>query len=467
VTPLKPTSQSTSYPTAASKPQSKTKSESNSPKKNRHWRGTDIQAGAKLAVQATVHVTHLVEEVHQSVLGTLGMKGKLKADGVKPNSSKTGIAKSGALLTSTLKANASTTGVTGLVYESIRTITQWVGGAVDLGFTLAKPLSELKAKAKQNGDNNSAQTTEAASTPEREAVLAALNGIIGDRLASDKSPLATTMSLRSSGAVLDLSIGTKPADLGAKVLLVIHGLCMNDLQWTTTSPDKALTNHAEALAKALDLCTVYLRYNTGLSIADNGRQLSMQLEALIAVAPGVKEINVLSHSMGGLIIRSALQNLTKTRNHLTWPSKVRSVVFLGTPHHGAPLERAGQWIDLILGSTPFSAPFKRLTELRSTGINDLRDGRVCADNSPAPLPDGIRFFDIAATLAAKRSLVADRLLGDGLVPLNSALGIHAKRAQTLNFPKENQAIFYKMNHMELLSRPEVIGQLIAWFQRTL
>jgi pimeloyl-ACP methyl ester carboxylesterase len=453
VTPLKPKTKS--------RAKSQVEMEANSPQKNKHWRSTDVQAGAKLAVQATVHVTHLVEEVHQSVLGTLGIKGKLKAGRLK-----TGESKSDAT-----KTSHAATGLTGAIYDSIRTITLWVGGAVDLGIRLARPLGEIKAKAKLQGGNSTGKITQTPSTPEREAVLAALNGVIGDRLASDKNPLATEMSLRTSGDALDLSIGTTHARLRGKILLVVHGLCMNDLQWTTTSGSKVSSNHAEVLAKAMGARTVYLRYNTGLSIADNGRQLSSQLEALIAAAPALKEISILSHSMGGLIVRSALQQPAAGENRLVWPSKVRNVVFLGTPHHGAPLEQAGQWIDLILGTTPFSAPFKRLTELRSTGINDLRDGRIrakyaaCTDSSSAPLPPNIHFFNIAATLATKRSLVADRLLGDGLVPLNSALGVHAERAKNLNFPEENQAILYKMNHMELLSRPEVGEQLIAWFQR--
>ena len=32
-----------------------------------------------------------------------------------------------------------------------------------------------------------------------------------------------------------------------------------------------------------------------------------------------------------------------------WRKHARKVVFLGTPHHGAPLERGGHWGDLVLG----------------------------------------------------------------------------------------------------------------------
>ena len=61
---------------------------------------------------------------------------------------------------------------------------------------------------------------------------------------------------------------------------------------------------------------------------------------------------------------------------MRWPARLDDLVFLGTPHHGAPLERAGNWVDLLLGATPYAAPFARLGKLRSAGITDLRHGNL-------------------------------------------------------------------------------------------
>ena len=55
---------------------------------------------------------------------------------------------------------------------------------------------------------------------------------------------------------------------------------------------------------------------------------------------------------------------------------LREIVFLGTPHHGAPLERAGHGVDVLLDATPFSRPFAQIGKLRSAGILDLRHGHV-------------------------------------------------------------------------------------------
>ncbi|WP_294764984.1 hypothetical protein [uncultured Rhodoferax sp.] len=48
------------------------------------------------------------------------------------------------------------------------------------------------------------------------------------------------------------------------------------------------------------------------------------------------------------------------------------------------------------------------------------------------------------------------------MPLRSALGLHDEAKHTLVFAKPSQCIAYKTNHMELLHRPEVSAQLLAW-----
>ena len=180
------------------------------------------------------------------------------------------------------------------------------------------------------------------------------------------------------------------------------------------------------------------------------------------------------HPIHAQIIRSAVHYARA--DGLGWPQRLRSIVFLGTPHHGAPLERAGNIVDVLLGSTSFTAPFARLGHLRSAGITDLRFGCVLDEDwhghnrfhrkpdsrQRVPLPEGVACFAIAATTAAKRSLLADRLIGDGLVPLHSALGHHRDAKRRLDFPKSSQWIAYQTSHMALLSHPEVAAQMLRW-----
>ena len=420
----------------------------NPPNPFRHLRSTDLRGLAKLATQATVNVTKMAEGVTQSVWSTLG-------------------APSG-------KDKDQTRGITGLVYKSIQSVAELVGkGTESLLTSLQRLLDKIDL------DSNAPQE----SAP-REAVLAALNGVMGDRLVESDNPLATPMTLRFKNEVLNWEAMPDKALLTGKVLIVIHGLCMNDLQWSVQVDEKTV-NHAETLAAKLGYTPIYVRYNTGLHTSQNGQTLSNQLELLSALWPvPLTEISVLVHSMGGLVTRSAVH--AAQRSQRQWVKKLKNIVFLGTPHHGAPLEKAGNWIDVLLGVTPYSAPFKRLVELRSSGITDLRFGYVLdsdwkdqdpkdpksrfkpktkqeqIDREHLPLPAGVACFTVAATLAAKRSLLADRLIGDGLVPLNSALGVHSDPARSLVFAKASQMVVYRTNHMAMLGSAEVGEQLVAW-----
>ncbi len=313
-------------------------------------------------------------------------------------------------------------------------------------------------------------------TPGRAALLATLNGVMGDKLVESHNALATPMTLRYLGNPLNWQ--SLPAQLPprGRVLLMVHGLCMNDLQWQTRHQD-APVNHGKMLAKALGYVPIYVRYNSGLSIVQNGQSLARQLEQLATHWPGgLGEISVLAYSMGGLVIRSACHNADMAA--LTWPAHLKNLLFLGTPHHGAPFESVGHWLERLLPVTAYSKPFVRLAQLRSAGIKDLRHGKVM-DSSPAlspppsplidprtplPLPGGVRCFAIAATTAAKRSLLADQLIGDGLVPLRSALGLHDEARHQLAFLPAHTMIAYRTSHMALLGSPQVARQLLHWLQ---
>jgi pimeloyl-ACP methyl ester carboxylesterase len=297
---------------------------------------------------------------------------------------------------------------------------------------------------------------------------------MGDRLVASNNPFATRMTLRYRGKALNWQASPSVPEATGKVLVLIHGLCMNDLQWHAQH-EGSQVSHAETLDSVLGYTPVYLRYNSGLNTSQNGRELAGQLEQLVKHWPTrIEELTVVAHSMGGLLARSAFHYARQ--DALRWPGHLKNIVFLGTPHHGAPLERAGSWIDMILGSTPYSAPFARLGRLRSAGITDLRYGHVLDEDwhghdrfhrrpdgrRHLPLPDGVACYTLAATTAATRGTLANRLTGDGLVPLNSALGIHDDRQRDLAFPESSQWIAYGMNHMNLLNNPEVTRQMVRW-----
>lgn len=344
--------------------------------------------------------------------------------------------------------DAPTTGITGLVYRSIRGTTGLVGKALDAALAGVEATLPASLQALPEGQ----------ATAARDAVVAALNGVMGDHLKRSGNPLAIRMTLRAV---------PEDAAKGPCVLLLVHGLCMNDQQWTRDGHD-----HGRALSESLGYSAVYARYNTGLHISENGAELAAQLESMLARWPvPVESLAIIGHSMGGLVARSALHEASLAG--MSWPHKLNKLVFLGTPHHGAPLERGGNWLHRALGVSPYVAPFTRLSGLRSAGITDLRHGNLqeqdWAENRFAhhdsrtalPLPAGVECYAIAGTLGEQRG---GEWLGDGLVPLASALGHHAKPTRDLRIPPSRQWIARGVGHLGLLGSQAVFRHMRRWLK---
>lgn len=393
-------------------------------------RSSDLRGAARLATDATAGLTDLVEAVHERVARIPGV--------------------------STTALDGRTGGITGLVYKTIRGATRVVGGSIEALLGLLAPALGPEHPV-----------------PQREALVAALNGVLGDYLAATANPLATPMALRRNGRALPLdaaSLARSLPDASARVLVPIHGLCMNDLQWMREGHD-----HGAALGRDLGFTPIYLHYNSGLHVSINGHALAQQLERLIDAWPQpVERLVLMGHSMGGLLARSAMHYGTQAG--LRWPARTSDMVFLGTPHHGAPLERAGNWVDIVLGATPYAAPFARLGKLRSAGITDLRHGNLLDEDwvgrdrfargadrrQPVPLPPGVRCHAVAASIGPHSDAPKQHWLGDGLVPLDSALGRHTDPARSLAFEPQRQWIGYGINHLGLLQHPQVYAQLLRW-----
>ena len=409
---------------------------------------SDIQGLAQLATRGALSVADLAETVHGTVYKTVAVPfGPLGQAFVDRAAGRTGVR---------------SRGITGLVYGGVRGVARLAGGAVNAALAGAAPLLPRRA-----------------SSPQREAMLSALNGVLGDQLLETSNPLTITMRLRHQGQTLVLnksSLAQALPDATGKILLLVHGLCMNDLQWRPAVAG-GHHNHGEILAQALGYTPVYLHYNSGLHTSINGQQLAALLDELVRAWPvPMTDLSLLVHSMGGLVARSACE-YARTAG-LGWRAHLKQLVFLGTPHHGAPLERVGSWLDLVLGSNAVTRPFARIGQMRSSGITDLRHGYVLAEHwegqnrfdfassdslaarQALPLPEGVACFAVAGTTS--KLAASGSLMGDGLVPVASALGRHASAALSLEFPPENQFLAYGTNHMALLKSEAIAAQLLRW-----
>jgi hypothetical protein len=311
-------------------------------------------------------------------------------------------------------------------------------------------------------------------------VLAVLNGTHGDLLDRELAGLALPMSVRHGGRDLAVEAGALAAaypDATPRLAVFLPGLVETEVAWRY----KALQHHGDPdvnygtlLRRDLGYSPVWLRYNTGLHVSDNGHRLAALLDELIDAWPvPARDLVLIGHSMGGLVARSALaQALDRDRR---WPLLVRDTITLGTPHLGAPLEKGVNLLTYLLSRFAETRPLSTVLAARSVGIKDLRYGNlVHADwvdrdqdallhntRTPVPLHPGARHFVVLATLAGSPDGLVGQLIGDLLVRPHSAQG-HSLDAHHLPLPAGHIHQLPGLHHLDLLNHPAVYQQIYHW-----
>jgi pimeloyl-ACP methyl ester carboxylesterase len=296
--------------------------------------------------------------------------------------------------------------------------------------------------------------------PQGAALLAAINGLVGDVLERDRRELALPMSVRVAGRPVAPAAVPAP---GPRVAVFLHGLMETEFSW----------GHEPSGDRLDGWSPVYVRYNTGRRISDNGASLDQLLEELATDWPvELERIALVGHSMGGLVARSAAHQASL--RDAAWVRRVTHVVSLGSPHMGAPLEQSVHYLSAALSALPETRPLAGFLRRRSGGIRDLRQGslvdadwrdcdpdalraRACAE---VPLLEGATHCFVSATITRDPRHPLGRLLGDCLVLVPSASG--RSRTRRLGFRDEDGLHIGGANHFALLRHPRVYAQLQSW-----
>lgn len=353
-------------------------------------------------------------------------------------------------------------------------------GAVRASFDVAGTV----AGAVVDGVAAAARWPRLSSSHRGSAFLGIVNGFAGDRFHERGSELAIDMTVRSRGADVPVEAdefrAAFPVATG-DVAVFLHGLVENDRSWLWGAAryyGDANVSYGTRLRDDLGITPVYLRYNTGLSVAANGRRLDELLIELVEAWPvPVERLSLVGHSMGGLVIRSACH--WGTAEARPWVGFVRHAVYLGTPHHGAPLARGSMALGAALARIPEARPFATVLERPSAGIRDLRRGVVVADedkDTEAPeewfgedggdiplLPD-CRHHAVASSLTRRGTSIVDRLVGDLFVQTASATG-RSKGRRRVEFLAEEGMALGGAHHFALLNHPAVYDQLQRWLRQ--
>ena len=386
---------------------------------------------AQLASDGTLGVTEVVEGMHRDIAGF----------GAAPD-----------LWHSTLS---------GFIYDLVR------GGMSLSGKTLGVALGVADRWLPTQGN--------AAAENLLDDLASALNGAFGDHLEESGNPLAIRMQLRIRGGEIEpepTALAKTFARSSGRLLLFAHGLCLDERCWNTAEG----VDFAAALAGHHGYDCVFLRYNSGRHVSTNGRELAVLLDRLLAAWPApIEEFSIIAHSMGGLLTRSACHYARQAG--LGWTRCLRTAMYLGTPHHGSPVEKLGQYTTLGLSWAPYGRALSLLGKARSAGVKDMRHGNLLDEDwqgsdqdtnigdrrHPVPLFPGVRHCMAAATLEQGAKVnPAKRMVGDMLVRVQSAMGVHADAARSLEVPAAQRRVFMGMNHFDLLRHPDVYAQVERW-----
>jgi hypothetical protein len=355
--------------------------------------------------------------------------------------------------------------ISGLSYSSVR-----VG--LGLGAVAVGGVAALRANGRDLDTDRAGRVAQAI-----------LNGAHGDLVVREAPALAPAMSVRVAGrAVPPVAAPLEqafPAATG-RLAVFLHGLTETEDCWRYGAErhhgDPTVT-YGSQLQRDLGLTPVFLRYNTGLHISENGRSLDALLAALVDAWPvPVQDVVLIGHSMGGLVARSALHQAgSGTTDASGWTHLVRDTVTLGSPHLGAPLERGVHRLTAALDRLPETRPLARLLTLRSVGIKDLRHGTLVeadwtgrdldapapGEHTHVPLHDGARHFVVLATLSRNPAGRVADLLGDLLVSPRSASGDTGDEAR-LAFPPDHVHRVGGLHHFDLLDHPLIYARIRDW-----
>ncbi|WP_168703302.1 esterase/lipase family protein [Gordonia paraffinivorans] len=338
-------------------------------------------------------------------------------------------------------------------HDAIRTsIYTAVASTVDVAGDLAESLAAFS-------DTVPSETRRGAET------LGFLDGLIGDELTAEGSPLAPDISVRVDGAAVPITpdgLATAFPAASGHLTVFVHGLMGSEYTWSLGGRP----TYGSRLADDLGSTEVLVRYNTGRHISDNGRDLARLLTELTLLWPvPVTGLTLIGHSMGGLVIRSACHQAVA--EDAFWPELVRHTVYLGTPHLGAPLARGVHRASAALRLWRTTRPIATLLGRRSAGVRDLFRGAVIDEHwrdtdpeafwQPAvdypPLMQGVRHLYVTATVTRRPDHPFGRIVGDGLVMTSSGGG--RSRKQHLGFELDDGFHVGGVGHMALLNNDAV------------
>jgi hypothetical protein len=210
------------------------------------------------------------------------------------------------------------------------------------------------------------------------------------------------------------------------------------------------------LDRNAELTSVTIRYNPGLAIAANGKELADLIEIVIAGWPvAVESVALVGYSMGGLVIHQAIEAAHASDKQ--WVDLVGDVISIAAPHRGSWIESAVSVAAWGLGVAPQTRPLAEFLDTRSRGIRDLRRGAHAT--SAGWVPTGAKFHFVSGTITDEPTHPIGVLVGD--------LVVHADSARSHpHLIAANTVVLGGTHHLNLLDDPATTHQIMEWISAT-
>jgi pimeloyl-ACP methyl ester carboxylesterase len=292
----------------------------------------------------------------------------------------------------------------------------------------------------------------------------------------DGIALLSTDPAAAPGGPLVCTPLTNAPTVPDRIVLLVHGMDEPGSIWDDLSPMLVAQGQHQGYGAAT------FTYPNDQALGDSAALLAAQLRDLRA--RGVTRVDLVAHSMGGLISRDALTRPDvyngQARGHTDLPD-VERLIMLGTPLAGSPWarlravaeirEQIERWADSD-GKNP-----RVLLGFMSDGVGqagaDLLPGSAyLTDLDTRPWPSGVRITVVVGTVTpqdgldltwAKRSTVLRKVLGDrdtdrlvaGIDDLTQSLGdgvVSVESATPESLPEPADIVRVEASHRGMLTR---------------
>ncbi len=351
----------------------------------------------------------------------------------------------------------------------------------------------------------------------RSIATALYAGVFGDHEQIRITPPTMSFRLRCRDVAvpeLGSAIGVTNRLRQTHVAIMVHGLMIDESCWTHGR--NAFMNR---MRRELGWAPLFVRYNTGLHISQNGRMLADRIDELVeSWGTRLGRINLVGHSMGGLVVRSALSELERRNSSAL--NRIDRSFLLCTPSGGVEVEQlrhAIEWGVSVMGELPqrlvrslfqryeddHERPLLRLTgraaqraarthassmalvqsivSSPSPGIQDVRFGymherewlaaerdglRFMANHrAPLPPPDGVKLYAMAASLWPTAETVPSRIRNDGIVTVASVAGTTLDFDDMKLLENDRFRVFPLLPHQMAPVSPRVLHAIRDWVDR--